>query len=88
VLLGDPAVWDALSADPLVPPPTDDSRFTGGTSFREAKERAVATWERDYVRGLIAQHDGNLSRAARAVRMDRNHLRELLRRHRITADET
>jgi DNA-binding NtrC family response regulator len=58
-----------------------------GASFREAKERAVAAWERDYVRELIARHDGNLSRAARDVRMDRNHLRELLRRHRITADD-
>jgi two-component system, NtrC family, response regulator GlrR len=86
VLLGDPAVWRALSGDASVTP--EDDRFVDGTSFRAAKERAVAAWERDYVRTLIARHDGNLSRAARAVRMDRNHLRELLRRHRITADES
>ena len=52
------------------------------------KERAVGEWEREYVRALIEQHDGNLSRAARAVRMDRNHLRELLVRHRIRVDES
>ena len=86
VLLGDPAVWRALSGD--APVSSEDSRFVDGTSFRAAKERAVAAWEREYVRSLIARHDGNLSRAARAVRMDRNHLRELLRRHKITADES
>ncbi|HMG19738.1 MAG TPA: helix-turn-helix domain-containing protein, partial [Kofleriaceae bacterium] len=86
VLLGDPTVWRALTDD--APGPSDDTRFVDGASFRAAKERAVSAWERDYVRALIARHDGNLSRAAREVRMDRNHLRELLRRHRITADDT
>jgi DNA-binding NtrC family response regulator len=93
VLLGDPAVWHALSgeaesprAEPAASPAID--RFGDGTSFRAAKEHAVAAWERDYVRELIARHDGNLSRAARAVRMDRNHLRELLRRHRISSDDS
>jgi DNA-binding NtrC family response regulator len=86
VLLGDPAVWRALSGD--APTTAEDGRFIDGTSFRAAKERAIAAWEREYVRSLIALHDGNLSRAARAVRMDRNHLRELLRRHRITADDS
>jgi two-component system, NtrC family, response regulator GlrR len=85
VLLDDPAVWRALSGD--APVPAGDHRFADGTSFRAAKERAVAAWERAYVHDLIARHDGNLSRAARAVRMDRNHLRELLRRHQITVDE-
>jgi DNA-binding NtrC family response regulator len=86
VLLGDPAVWRALSGDAATT--VEDARSVDGTSFRAAKERAVAAWERDYVRTLIARHDGNLSRAARAVRMDRNHLRELLRRHGITADDS
>jgi DNA-binding NtrC family response regulator len=100
VLLGDPAVWRALSGDgedagdageaegSAAPAPTADDPLADGASFRAAKERAVAAWERGYVRALIARHDGNLSRAARAVRMDRNHLRELLRRHRISADDT
>jgi two-component system, NtrC family, response regulator GlrR len=94
VLLGDPAVWRALSGDGEAsdavdaPAPTADEQLADGASFRAAKERAVAAWERGYVRQLIARHDGNLSRAARAVRMDRNHLRELLRRHRISADDS
>jgi MoxR-like ATPase len=36
--------------------------FDDGASFRVAKERAVASWERGYVRELVRRHDGNLSR--------------------------
>jgi DNA-binding NtrC family response regulator len=81
VLLDDPAVWRGISEDT---PPAHDENL----SFRAAKERAVAAWERDYVRSLITQHAGNLSRAARAVRMDRNHLRELVLRHGLRAEDT
>ena len=89
VLLGDPKVWRELSEEtPVAPAPEKALRVVDGMSFREAKERAVAEWEREYVRALSEQHEGNLSRAARAVRMDRNHLRELLVRHRIRIDDT
>jgi DNA-binding NtrC family response regulator len=81
VLLGDPMVWQGLSDD-AAPARADENM-----SFREAKERAVGHWERDYVRALIAQHQGNISRAARAVRMDRNHLRELMVRHGIKPED-
>jgi DNA-binding NtrC family response regulator len=90
VLLGDPTVWRQISEDV---PPTAPASVTAATafdptaSFRVAKERAVAAWERDYVRALIAAHEGNVSAAARAVRMDRNHLRELLVRHKVRATE-
>ena len=89
VLLGDPTVWREISEEaPTTPAMREEPRYVDGVSFRAAKERAVADWEREYVRSLIEAHDGNLSRAARAVRMDRNHLRELLVRHKIRADET
>jgi DNA-binding NtrC family response regulator len=53
-------------------------------SFRQAKERVVARWERAYVHALLRTNGGNISHAARAGRMDRNHLRELLRRHGVS----
>jgi two-component system, NtrC family, response regulator GlrR len=56
-------------------------------SFREAKERAVSRWERVYLQALVRANGGNLSRAARAARMDRSHLRELLQRHGVSATE-
>jgi DNA-binding NtrC family response regulator len=82
VLLGDPGVWQGIASDS--PPPANEENV----SFRVAKERAVARWEREYLSALISQHQGNISRAARAVRMDRNHLRELLVRHGIRAEES
>jgi len=56
-------------------------------SFRVAKERAVARWEKSWVEALLERHERNLSAAARAARMDRNHLREILRKHRLHLDE-
>ena len=75
VLLGD------VSADGELDDKLEGHDLT--ISFRDAKEGAIARFERRYVRELLAQHQGNLSRAARAVRMDRNHLRDLARRHDI-----
>jgi DNA-binding NtrC family response regulator len=51
--------------------------------FSEAKAIAIARWERAYLDDLIRQHNGNISRAARVARMNRNHLRELLIRHEV-----
>ncbi|HMG52444.1 MAG TPA: sigma 54-interacting transcriptional regulator [Kofleriaceae bacterium] len=52
-------------------------------TYQDAKDR----WERTWIEGLVRAHGGNLSRAARAARMGRSHLRELLRRYQITATE-
>jgi len=51
-------------------------------SYRREKSLALAAWESRFVAELIQRHDGNISRAARAVKMDRNHLRALLQRYR------
>jgi transcriptional regulator with GAF, ATPase, and Fis domain len=53
-------------------------------SYQGAKERAVLEWERGWTERLLAAHDGNLSRAARAAKMGRSHLRELARRHGVS----
>ena len=49
--------------------------------YQQAKERAVWEWERHWVEQLVAANGGNLSRAARAAKMGRSHLREIARRH-------
>jgi len=53
--------------------------------FRLAKERIVRKWEKWYVTELITRFSGNVSKAAREVKMDRHHLAELLRLHKVTA---
>ncbi len=91
VLLGDPQVWRELDDGPLPgagPSPAPPVLVgADAPSFRLAKERAIAEWERAYVTQLVAAHGNNLSKAARAVCMDRNHLRELLVRHRVRSDD-
>jgi DNA-binding NtrC family response regulator len=69
VLLDDPTIWAEISttvavAEPAAAAPVD---FDDAASFRVAKERAVAAWERGYVRELVRRHGSNLSRAARAA---------------------
>ena len=64
-------------------PPVADADLGIGEPFKDAKARATAAWEQGYLAALIRAHGGNISRAARAARMNRNHLRELLVRHGI-----
>jgi len=54
-------------------------------SFREAKARAVESFERCYLEQLLAQNQGNISRAARTAQKNRRAFFELLRRHAIDA---
>jgi two-component system, NtrC family, response regulator GlrR len=58
-----------------------------GIAFREAKARAIAEFERDYVREMLARTGGNVSLAARLAGKERSRLNRLLRKHRISARE-
>ncbi|WP_074952541.1 sigma 54-interacting transcriptional regulator [Myxococcus fulvus] len=49
--------------------------------FKEAKERLIEGFERDYLRNLVERCEGNVSRAAREAGIDRVYLRKLLRKH-------
>jgi transcriptional regulator with GAF, ATPase, and Fis domain len=81
VLLDDPALLSLLSE----PPSSDEPSPTEGEGpqvpFRIAKQRAADRWEKGYMRELLARAKGNVSEAARIARMDRSHLRTLLRKY-------
>ena len=49
--------------------------------YKEAKGQLVELFEREYVLDLMRRHHNNLSAAAREAKLDRKHLRELVRRH-------
>ena len=49
--------------------------------FKEAKDRLVLAWEREYVAALLAKHEGNVSMAARSGGLDRVYLHRLLKKH-------
>jgi DNA-binding NtrC family response regulator len=65
-------------------PPAPTEQLT----YQQAKERAVWQWERAWIEQLVAGHTGNLSRAARAAKMGRSHLRELARRHGVATRQS
>jgi DNA-binding NtrC family response regulator len=89
VLMQDAELWQGITSgtDDDGPAhtasPSTGYQFDESLSFRVAKERVMAHWERWFVEELVRRHAGNLSRAARAARMDRTHLRELAIRYNI-----
>ncbi len=63
-------------------PETDGlSTSIDGLPFKEAKERLVASFEKDYVAALLDRCEGNVSRAAREAGIDRVYLHRLLKKH-------
>lgn len=55
-------------------------------SFQQAKAKIIEQFEKDYVQRLLLSCNGNISRAAQAARKNRRAFWELIRKHRINAD--
>jgi DNA-binding NtrC family response regulator len=51
--------------------------------YDEARQQAIAEFERVYLRALLERHGGNVSQAAREAGIDRVYLHRLIRRHSI-----
>ncbi len=51
--------------------------------FKDAKDRMIEAFERQYLLDLVTLHHGNVSRAARAAGMDRKSVTRLLKKHAI-----
>jgi DNA-binding NtrC family response regulator len=58
-----------------------------GVVFREAKARAIAEFEREYIRDLLKQSSGNVSLAARLAGKERSRFNRLVRKYRFNARE-
>ncbi len=56
-------------------------------SFREAKERMVESFERDFLRQALRRHGGNITKAAEEVGMHRQNLQQKMRELGLTAEE-
>src|SRR6185503_3763057 len=79
---GNPTVGSALSP---TPPQTPDELLNPGVTFKDAKERWVATFERDYILQMLRRNNGNISHAARAADIDRKYFRKLMKKYDIEA---
>jgi DNA-binding NtrC family response regulator len=63
----------------VAPPPAGPAE--GPHPFRALRQRAVAAFERAYLTTLLAEHGGNVTRAARAAGQERRQLGKLLKKH-------
>jgi DNA-binding NtrC family response regulator len=50
-------------------------------SYGDLKGEAIAKFERQFVELTLAQYEGNLSAAAKALSMDRKHLHDMAKKH-------
>jgi DNA-binding NtrC family response regulator len=64
-------------------PPSD--LLSGDVTFKDAKERWVSSFERDYIVSLLKRHGGNISHAAREADIDRKYFRKLMKKYNIEA---
>jgi DNA-binding NtrC family response regulator len=64
---------------PLAPSPAPAG------SFREAKERVVESFERDFLQRALRRHGGNITKAAEELGMHRQNLQQKMRELGITA---
>ncbi len=55
-----------------------------GTGLKEAKEKLIEQFERDYLVGLLERHDMNISQVAREAGIDRRHVYRLMKKYDIT----
>jgi transcriptional regulator of acetoin/glycerol metabolism len=53
------------------------------TTFKEAKERWVSSFEKDYLLALLKKNRWNISHAAREADIDRKYFRKLMRKYGI-----
>jgi DNA-binding NtrC family response regulator len=82
-----------LHAEPLTPAASGGEPATPGAEptpaplppYKDARATLLRDFERGYLTRLMADAHGNVSQAARAAKMDRSHLIDLLHRHGLKA---
>jgi len=75
----------AAAALSPTPPPTPEELLGVGVTFKDAKEKWVATFERDYILHTLRRNNNNISHAARAADIDRKYFRKLMKKYDIEA---
>jgi DNA-binding NtrC family response regulator len=81
-----PAGQPVVSMDPNAPAPSPpEELLSDGVTFKDAKERWVASFERDYILQMLRRNTGNISHAARAADIDRKYFRKLMKKYDIEA---
>lgn len=58
-----------------------------GSAFSESKEKLLNEFERQFIRGQLIQHKGNITAASKASKMSRQNFYRLLLKHQINPNE-
>jgi DNA-binding NtrC family response regulator len=72
-----------ISAEDILLPVSEN--VIDDESFRQAKAKVVAQFEKDYIERLLLSHEGNISRAAQSARKNRRAFWQLIRKYHIDA---
>jgi DNA-binding NtrC family response regulator len=76
---------DIAPPSPAKAPRPPQSLISGDVKFKDAKEKWVSSFERDYIISLLKRHAGNISHAAREADIDRKYFRKLMKKYEIDA---
>jgi DNA-binding NtrC family response regulator len=75
--------FDLPGSETAAPDPSSNAPHVDfNRPFAEQKRDVIAGFERVYLEGLLARHDGNFSRAAAAAGIDRMYFKRLLKKYR------
>ena len=67
--------------------PPASGNGTGASTFREAKERIIERFERDFLTEALRRHNGNITKAAEEIGMYRQNLQQKMKDLGIKGDE-
>lgn len=70
-------------ASPEPPRASTDAVVGADLPYKQARAHMIEAFEREYVRGLLERHEGNISKAARVAGIDRVYLHRLLRKYEL-----
>lgn len=66
---------------------TERMHVEADVPFKDAKQKIVESFEKEYLVDLLRRHNHNLSKASREAKIDRKHLRNLLKKYGIPSKE-
>jgi DNA-binding NtrC family response regulator len=87
LLRGDLAPVAPMAAPAAKPPAPAAPAIDLTREFKDLKQEVIEHFEIAYLEALMASHEGNLSRAAKASGITRYHLRELLKKYDLRGDD-
>jgi transcriptional regulator with PAS, ATPase and Fis domain len=64
-------------------PAVEGSFAAADRPFKDAKNDLISRFEKQYVRDILAKHDGNITQAAREAQIERAYLQRLVRKYNL-----